>query len=175
MLAACSLGTWSPLQSGRSLILLTGMPFHCLTSNSTFCSLQGTAWHFEPPGGESQRQVEQRMAEFLTHRVLPSLTPEAPAIVVGHGMAIKCLLRGVLSSLPTMSRSIATGNTSITELGFVPSPTAHNGSSNATSSGNHSGGKGGSVGINATLAGCGGSWHILRVNDLSHLPFDLRS
>ena len=115
------------------------------------------------------------MAEFLTHRVLPSVTPEAPAIVVGHGMAIKCLLRGVLSSLPTMSRSIATGNTSITELGFVPSPTAHNGSSNATSSGNHSGGKGGSVGINATLAGCGGSWHILRVNDLSHLPFDLRS
>ena len=118
------------------------------------------------------------MAEFLTQRVLPSLSPGAPAIVVGHGMAIKCLLRGVLSSLPTMSRSIATGNTSITELGFVPSPAAHNGGSTGAANGSSEskGGKGGGgVGINATLASCGGTWHILRVNDLAHLPFDLRS
>ena len=46
---------------------------------------QGLAWDFAPPGGESQRQVEQRMAEYLVQQVLPHARPDAPAIVVSHG------------------------------------------------------------------------------------------
>lgn len=45
----------------------------------------GLAWDFAPPGGESQRQVEQRMAEYLVQQVLPHARPDAPAIVVSHG------------------------------------------------------------------------------------------
>ncbi|EFN50554.1 hypothetical protein CHLNCDRAFT_136882, partial [Chlorella variabilis] len=81
----------------------------------------GLGWNFAPPGGESQRQVEERMLAYLREEVLPRLSPDAPAIVVSHGMAQKCLLRGLLNSLPTMSRNIAMGNTSVTEVGFLPS------------------------------------------------------
>lgn len=49
----------------------------------------GTAWHFTPPGGESQHAVEARMTAYILGEVLPGLTPEAPAVLVGHGMAIK--------------------------------------------------------------------------------------
>lgn len=45
----------------------------------------GLAWDFAPPGGESQRQVEQRMSEYLVQQVLPHVRPDAPAIVVSHG------------------------------------------------------------------------------------------
>lgn len=93
-------------------------------------------------------QVEERMLAYLREEVLPRLSPDAPAIVVSHGMAQKCLLRGLLNSLPTMSRNIAMGNTSVTEVGFLPS--ADGGVSD-------------------------GTWHILRVNDLAHLPLELRS
>jgi broad specificity phosphatase PhoE len=110
----------------------------------------GLAWTFAPPGGESQKEVEERMAKYLRQVVLPGLRPGAPAIVVGHGMALKCLLRHLLGSLPTMSRNIAWNNTACTEIGFVPAP------------GNGSGGS-------------EGTWHILRVNDTSHLPHELVS
>lgn len=90
-------------------------------------------------------------------------------------MAIKCLLRGVLNSLPSMSRNISMGNTSITEIGFVP-----------RKGGSSSGGSNGSVEKVAAAAAAGhggispgplgeGTWHVLRVNDLSHLSYDLRS
>ncbi|KAI3437943.1 hypothetical protein D9Q98_000387 [Chlorella vulgaris] len=108
----------------------------------------GVAYNFAPPRGESQRQVEVRMLAFLQQQVLPQLLPHQQAVVVGHGMAFKCLLRGLLGSVPTMTRNIALGNTSVTEIGFVPGK-----GSNASS----------------------GEWHILRVNDRSHLPDDLRS
>jgi broad specificity phosphatase PhoE len=110
-------------------------------------AVQGHAFDFKPPGGESQRQVEERMVDFLQQHVLPKLAPGAPAIVVSHGMAMKCVLRHVLQSIPTMSRNIALANTSITELGFVPSK---DGSGQ-------------------------GEWHVQRVNNLEHLPFELRS
>lgn len=53
----------------------------------------GTAWHFRPPGGESQHDVERRMTQFILGQVLARVTPDAPAVLVGHGMAIKA--RGV--------------------------------------------------------------------------------
>ena len=49
----------------------------------------GLGWHFQPPGGESQHDVEQRMTAYILGEVLPRVTPDAPGVVVGHGMAIK--------------------------------------------------------------------------------------
>ncbi len=48
---------------------------------------QGLGWNFAPPHGESQRQVEQRMTQYLVQQVLPHARPDAPAIVVSHGEA----------------------------------------------------------------------------------------
>ena len=104
---------------------------------------------FAAPGGESQLQVEERMIAFLQEHVLPAATPKSPAVVVGHGMAFKCVLRYVLGSDARMSRKIAIGNTAITEIGWVPEDGAQ--------------------------PGLQPGWHILRVNDMTHLNshFDL--
>lgn len=50
-------------------------------------NLQGLAWNFAAPGGESQRQVEGRMLAYLAECVLPGLEPGDRAIVVSHGEA----------------------------------------------------------------------------------------
>ncbi|KAL4424511.1 hypothetical protein ABPG77_006820 [Micractinium sp. CCAP 211/92] len=136
----------------------------------------GLAWNFSAPGGESQRQVEARMLAYLAECVLPGLEPGDRAIVVSHGMAIKCLLRGILNSLPSMSRNISMGNTAITEVGFVPrkgggSSGSSNGSTEATAAAAAAAGHGG---VSPGPLG-EGTWHVLRVNDLSRLSYDLRS
>jgi len=94
-------------------------------------------------------------------------------------MSIRCLLRGVLLSLPTLSRNIKVGNTAITEIGFTPGPGGSQAGSSSTQAGagtktnGSSGGHRQGGGPAAPLPP--GSWHLLRVNDESHLPYDLRS
>jgi broad specificity phosphatase PhoE len=105
---------------------------------------------FAAPGGESQAEVEERAFAFLKAAVLPAARIGGPpALVFGHGMAIKCLLRRVLDSDARMTRKIALANASITELGFVP-------------------GGAGAAGAGGTAAAQPG-WHVLRVNDCAHL------
>lgn len=83
-----------------------------------------------------------------------------------------------------MSRNIALANTSVTEVAFMP---PKQGGSSSSSSGGQANGSNGSAQAaavdssrepatdgrpsNGNLAG--GSWHVLRVNDQAHLPFDL--
>lgn len=83
-------------------------------------------------------------------------------------MAIKCVLRGILGSLPTMSRNIALSNTSITEIGFMPSKGAAGSSSNGAAHVDSSRGP-------AYAGSSRGAWHVLRVNDTAHLPLDLHN
>ena len=111
--------------------------------------IEADTHNFRAPGGESQRDVEERMMAFITCEVLPAAaaSPLKLAIVVGHGMAFKCVLRHLLNSDARMSRKIAIGNTAVTEMGWVPS-----------------GGEGGGARV-----GQQAGWHILRVNDMAHL------
>ena len=98
---------------------------------------------FAAPGGESQLAVEERMMRHLLGAVLEAAPPgRAPALVVGHGMAFKCVLRPILGSDARMSRKIALHNTAITEIGWVAA------------------GAGG---------GLQPGWHILSVNSTPHL------
>ncbi|MEW5304887.1 MAG: hypothetical protein WDW36_007464 [Sanguina aurantia] len=109
-------------------------------TESTVASIAADPYSFAAPGGESQRGVEVRMMAFVTETVLPRLTAGGPpAVIVGHGMAIKCLLRGILDSKPQMSRMIWIDNTSITEVAWNDAPGAEHG------------------------------WHVARVNDAAHL------
>jgi broad specificity phosphatase PhoE len=108
----------------------------------TLAVIEADPHNFAPPGGESQRRVEERMMSYITSTILPAMSLEKPSIIVGHGMAIKCLLRRILNSDPQMSRKIALFNTAITELGYVQE------------------------GVSGNLQP---GWHILKVNDTAHL------
>jgi broad specificity phosphatase PhoE len=100
--------------------------------------------NFRPPGGESQKDVEERMIAYLLDHIVGS-NPEVPTLnfVISHGLAIKCVLRHILDSTPHMTRKIITHNTSMTEIVYTPE--------HLTS--------------NRDLAG----WQLLRVNDCSHM------
>lgn len=60
------------------------------------------------------------MLAFLHDVVLPAQREDGRlSVVVGHGMAFKCTLRGILKSSPAMTRRIQLDNTSVTELKYV--------------------------------------------------------
>lgn len=121
-----------------------GMRAECYTP-ATLQLIAEDTHNFAPPGGESQKAVEQRMMHFLSTTVLPAAQESGlPSLVFGHGMAFKCVLRHVLDSSPSMTRKFALHNTSITELGWVPEEVAVDG-------------------------GLQPGFHILRVNDTAHL------
>ena len=53
--------------------------------------------NFSPPGGESLRDVENRMMGFIRTEVLPRVQRDGPpGIVVSHGLAIKWSVRGMV-------------------------------------------------------------------------------
>ena len=67
---------------------------YCLRSGvfqpDIVAEIEASDGHFAPFNGESQRQVERRMVNFIANHVLPSLSPGgSPALIVGHGVAIK--------------------------------------------------------------------------------------
>lgn len=56
----------------------------------TVARIDSDPYHFAPPGGESQCQVETRIHDYITKHVLPKIPVGGPpAIIVGHGYAIK--------------------------------------------------------------------------------------
>lgn len=137
--------------SDRLLELEMGEWEGCLRSEcycpENLAIIEANAHTFAPPGGESQLQVEQRMVAFVEEVVKPAAAAASatglPAVVVGHGLAFKTLLRHVLDSDARMSRKITLHNTAVTELGWVPPD-------------------GGGAGLQP-------GWHVLRVNDTAHL------
>lgn len=69
-----------------------------------------------------------------------------------------------------MSRNIALANTSVTEVGFVPAKQHSSSQAAAVVDSSREPAADGRP-ANGSLAG--GSWHVLRINDQAHLPFDL--
>jgi broad specificity phosphatase PhoE len=80
-------------------------------------------WHFKPPKGESQREVEERVMAYLGQVIDQHDT--GVTIVVYHGLAIKCTLRHILGSRPEMSRKIETENCSISHVAHCRSSGWH--------------------------------------------------
>lgn len=72
-------------------------------------------WNFKAPQGESQREVEERMAAFLVTS-LEDVAANTTIAVFTHGVAIKCLIRNILGSAPPMTVKMAIENTSLTVL-----------------------------------------------------------
>lgn len=61
-------------------------------------ALAHNAYDFAPPQGESQRQVEDRMMEYITNCILPSVPLGGTALIVSHGVAIKLFLRRIMDA-----------------------------------------------------------------------------
>ncbi len=77
-------------------------------------------WEFTPPGGESQRVVEERMLAFVQRKLMP-LYQEGKSVTCGiftHGVATKCLLRGIMGFNPQITYKIVLNNTAITRLQY---------------------------------------------------------
>ena len=143
---------------------------------------------FAAPGGESQKQVEERVARCVEEAVLPSAAAAAaeqkkssgsngsdsgsdiktlPVVaVVAHGVSIKTMLRRVLASDPARfaaARNIALANTGICEIAL---DTRH------FPSHDDYGGDPGEVTPSGSAAACAADrekWHLIRINDAAHL------
>ena len=90
-------------------------PRNEIYTREVFEQIKADNWNFKAPNWESQREVEERMLEFLRENI--SNKNEKIAIFT-HWMAIKCLLRWVFDSSATMTNKINIDNTSITKLTF---------------------------------------------------------
>ena len=143
---------------------------------------------FAAPGGESQGQVEERVARCIEERVLPaaaaaaaeaaekekksssgkSATLTLPVVaVVAHGVSIKTLLRRVLASDPARfaaARNIALANTGICEIALDTTRMKSSRDDVEDPSKN-----GPPLGDSAASAVDREKWHLIRINDAAHL------
>jgi probable phosphoglycerate mutase len=83
-----------------------------------FAQMGADNWHFKAPNGESQREVEERMLQFVHTELLPKADKDTKIAVFSHGLAIKCLFRGLLNSDPAHTWKIHLANTSITHFQY---------------------------------------------------------
>ncbi len=97
-----------------------GKPRVEIYTPETVASINTDNWNFTPPNGESQRAVEERMLGFVQREVLPFYTKDRMLSlgIFTHGMAIKCLLRGIMKFTPSITYKILLDNTSITRLQY---------------------------------------------------------
>lgn len=71
-------------------------------------------YKFKAPNGESQEEVENRMYKYIDDEILK--IQSGKILIVSHGIAIKCLLRKILNSTPSMTYKIKISNTSLSKL-----------------------------------------------------------
>lgn len=143
---------------------------------------------FAAPGGESQRQVEERVARLIEERVLPAAAAAEAAeknrtgggdnsesskkalpvvAVVAHGVSIKTLLRRVLASDPARfaaARNIGLANTGICEIALDTTRTKSFHSDDPSKKDD-----GPSSDSAAEAAVDREKWHLIRINDAAHL------
>lgn len=73
--------------------------------------------HFRAPGGESHKEAEERMYQFVKEHILDSYD-SGRFLLVGHGLSFKCLLQGILGLNPKMTYYIGIDNASLTRLRY---------------------------------------------------------
>lgn len=92
-----------------------GKPRKEIYTKEMLAQINANNWEFHPPNGESQRDVEERMHNYVKKE---ALTQQGRVGIFGHSMAFKCLLRSILDSTPKMTYKIVLDNTSITHLKY---------------------------------------------------------
>jgi broad specificity phosphatase PhoE len=95
-----------------------GMPRKNVYTQDVYRLINQDCWNFAPPGGESQKQVEERMLKFVNYYVISNEKENKTIGLFTHNFAIKCLLRGIMDFSPKMTYKIRIDNTSITRLKY---------------------------------------------------------
>lgn len=72
-------------------------------------------WHFRPPNGETQKEVEDRMYAWLDEIQQSGVKSVA---IFGHGVAFKCLMRKLLDFPASETYKLKLGNCSVTEFKY---------------------------------------------------------
>lgn len=85
-------------------------------SPEVIAGMNADPWNHHAPGGESQKQVEDRVYSFVEEYLLPRWGQGLVAGVFTHSMAIKCLFRRLMGSDPSETWKINVDNTSITRF-----------------------------------------------------------
>ena len=117
----------------------TGMRRDKVYTDHRLKEIEANPWHFKPPRGESQFDVEQRIKLFVDRHILrlPDSTHQINHIdgsnidgsnkddkeeeryaIFGHGLLFKCFLRYVNDSDPALTWRIRIDNTAFTLLEF---------------------------------------------------------
>lgn len=77
--------------------------------------INANQWNFKAPNGESQKEVEERMFSFISNEILSKYI-EGNFLIVGHGIAFKCMLRGILGISTQTAYKLSIDNASLTKL-----------------------------------------------------------
>lgn len=94
-----------------------GKPRSEIYSPEQLAEINSNQWLFTPPNGESQKEVEERMMSFIENSIISKYS-EGNFLIVGHGIAFKCLLRGILDISSQMAYKLSIDNTSLTKLSY---------------------------------------------------------
>lgn len=94
-----------------------GKPRVEIYTSEVLQTINSDNWHFTPPNGESQRAVEERMLDWINETLVAQYDDSTMGVFT-HGMAIKCLLRGVMDFSPTITYKVSLDNTSVTRLKY---------------------------------------------------------
>jgi broad specificity phosphatase PhoE len=72
---------------------------------------------FKAPNGESRQEVEERMLRFIQKNII---TPHTTGnfLIIAHGVAFKCLLRGILDISSQMAFRLSIDNVSLTKVRY---------------------------------------------------------
>lgn len=98
-----------------------GLPFQLLAEQHRFVE-QATRDHdFAPPGGETLRQVADRIVPAV-REIHERHAADARVLVVGHGAALAVALGSLLHQDPARWTSYHFANCSLTELVLSPAP-----------------------------------------------------
>ena len=79
--------------------------------------INSNQWLFKAPNGESQKDVEERMLNFIHENIFAQYS-DGDFLIIGHGIAFKCLLRGILNIPSKMAFKLSIGNVSLTKLHY---------------------------------------------------------
>jgi len=84
--------------------------------------LDKQGWDFKAPGGESRKEVEDRVVKFLNEEIITKYKEDESCsiAVFSHGVAIKCLIRHILDFDQDMTYKVLLNNTSISQLSYTP-------------------------------------------------------
>jgi probable phosphoglycerate mutase len=96
-----------------------GKPRKEVYTEKVMASIRRDPWNFRNASGESQKMAEDRMLAWLNSLLEPpDSKPEHVIAAFTHGLAIRCLLRGLLNFDCRKTYLMETGNTSITKVRF---------------------------------------------------------